>query len=97
MSGRDTPLAWDDYVRSLGLALQRQRLKIGLTQEELAHSAGITRSHYQQLEKGASRPGAPANPSLMTLVTLSSALGIELSVLLNGLENVDVVTGRRSA
>ncbi|MES1170003.1 MAG: helix-turn-helix transcriptional regulator, partial [Leifsonia sp.] len=53
-------------MRALGLALQRARHELGMTQEEVAHASGLTRSHYQQLEKGLSRPGVAANPSLLT-------------------------------
>jgi transcriptional regulator with XRE-family HTH domain len=97
MAARDVPLGWQSYVRSLGVGLQRRRQEAGLTQEQLAHAAGVTRSHYQQLEKGLSRAGVPANPSLLTLVALSAALGIEVVDLLGDLAPADIVTGRRSA
>ncbi len=84
---------WDDYVRELGISLARRRLELGLSQEELAHAAGITRSHYQQLEKGHSRPGRSANPSLRTLVSLSQVLGIPVSALLPS-EQPETAAGR---
>jgi transcriptional regulator with XRE-family HTH domain len=73
---------WATYVRDLGIELNRHRHRVGLTQECLAHAAGLTRYHYQQLEKGQSRPHAPANPSLKTLLALAQALGVSLEVLL---------------
>jgi transcriptional regulator with XRE-family HTH domain len=76
------PRDWDDYVRELGMTLHRRRLELGFSQEELAYAAGITRSHYQQLEKGHSRPDRSANPSLRTLVYLSQVLGLHVSDLL---------------
>jgi transcriptional regulator with XRE-family HTH domain len=82
MAENATPREWDDYVRELGITLARRRLELGLSQEELAHAAGLTRSHYQQLEKGHSRPGRSANPSLRTLVSLSQVLGIPVTGLL---------------
>lgn len=82
MPSAAAPRDWDDYVRELGITLQRRRLELGLSQEELAHAAGITRSHYQQLEKGHSRPDRSANPSLRTLVSLSQVLGLLVSDLL---------------
>ena len=84
MSPRDVPPDWDAYLRRLGIALQRERARNGLTQEAVAHAAGITRSHYQQLEKGLSRPGRVANPTLMTLVALSDVLDVPLEQLLQG-------------
>ncbi|HEU4849799.1 MAG TPA: helix-turn-helix transcriptional regulator [Terrimesophilobacter sp.] len=82
MTENSAPPEWDDYVRELGLTLARHRRDLGLSQEELAYAAGITRSHYQQLEKGYSRPGRPANPSLRTLVALAQVLGLTVSELL---------------
>ncbi len=84
MPRRSRPPQWDDYVRELGLTLQRRRLALALSQEEVAYTAGITRSHYQQLEKGRSRPGEAANPSLFTLASLADVLNVELVELLPG-------------
>ena len=69
-------------MRDLGVRLNRARHRAGLSQERLAHIAGLTRHHYQQLEKGESRPGRPANPSLRHVIALTQALGVELNDLL---------------
>lgn len=69
-----------DIERQLGDALGRRLLELrsarGLTQE--AHAAGIARNHYQLLERGINDRDkrSPANPTLSTLVGLSSALGM---------------------
>ncbi len=76
------PSSWEDYAKALGIELQRQRLAADLTQETLAHKAGITRTHYQQLERGFWKPGAPANPSVKHLAKLAQVLQIEIGVLL---------------
>lgn len=76
------PTSWEDYAKSLGIELQRHRIAAGLSQEALAHRAGITRTHYQQLERGYWKPDAPANPSLKLLARLTQALGVEIAVLL---------------
>lgn len=81
MSSR-SPSSWEDYAKALGIELQRQRIAVDLTQENLAHKAGITRTHYQQLERGYWKPGAPSNPSLKLLARLAQALGIEIATLL---------------
>jgi transcriptional regulator with XRE-family HTH domain len=73
---------WASYAQDLGLAIQRHRHAVGLTQEQVAYSAGLTRSHYQQLEKGLSSRNVPANPSLITLVALAQVLKIDVSELL---------------
>ncbi|HEU0206918.1 MAG TPA: helix-turn-helix transcriptional regulator [Pseudolysinimonas sp.] len=70
-------------MHAFGLALQRARHQLGMTQEDVAYASGLTRSHYQQLEKGLSRPGVPANPSLLTVTALARTLGLNPSDLLD--------------
>jgi transcriptional regulator with XRE-family HTH domain len=74
---------WDDYARHIGVRLHRRRVFLKLTQEEVAYAAGLTRSHYQLLERGLSRPDTSANPSLKTLVNLAEALDMDLVELLH--------------
>lgn len=62
-------------------ALRKER---GLTQNQLAHAAGIARNHYQLLEAGKSASGGVANPTLATMLAVSTALGISLDELLHG-------------
>jgi len=54
-----------DRLRSL-------RAAAGLSQEAVAHGAGLHRNHYQLLESGLSdrKKHTPANPRLSTLVAL---------------------------
>lgn len=79
---RRTSPTWDEFARELGLNLARARAAKGLSQERVAHMAGITGFTYQKYEKGESRPGQPMNPQLRTLVALSQALDIPLHELL---------------
>ena len=83
------PSSWEDYAKAVGIELQRQRIAADLTQENLAHNAGITRTHYQQLERGYWKPGAPSNPSLKNLARLAQALSIEIAVLLPTVAAID--------
>lgn len=76
------PRTWEEYARALGLELQRRRHDAGLTQEDLAHRAGLTRTHYQQIERGLWKPGHPANPSLKVLVRLAQVLAVRVGELL---------------
>jgi transcriptional regulator with XRE-family HTH domain len=73
------PTTWEAYARSLGVALQRARIERGLSQEVLAHLAGLTRTHYQQIERGWWRQGAPSNPSLRVVVRLAQALDVDVA------------------
>lgn len=62
----------------MGVALQRLRLERGLSQERLAHMAGISSYTYQKFEKGESKPGTPMNPRLFTLLSLAEVLEVSL-------------------
>lgn len=74
--------SWSAYARELGLNLNRHRTAKGLSQERVAHLAGIAGFTYQKFEKGESRPGTPMNPQLLTLVSLSQVLEVAIVDLL---------------
>ena len=81
-----TPELLDDLARtSLGLRLQRARIAKGLSQEALAHAAGISTYTYQKFEKGESCPGTPMNPRLRTLIALAVALDMQVEELVGGM------------
>lgn len=82
MPSSTVPSSWEEYAKALGIELQRRRIALDVTQENLAHRAGLTRTHYQQLERGFWKPGSPANPSLKMLVRLAQALQLEVAELL---------------
>ena len=70
----------------------RQRLLVlreraGLTQEQVAERAHLSRNHYQLLEAGLSDRAkrTPANPRLTTLADLAAALECSLADLVDGL------------
>lgn len=69
---------WARYTRDLGINLARAREAVGLSQERVAHAAGISTFTYRKLEKGESNPGTPANPRLRTLVALAEVLGTDI-------------------
>ncbi|WEV46048.1 helix-turn-helix transcriptional regulator [Bifidobacterium sp. ESL0690] len=80
---KNTPLgSWNNYVKELGLNLQRLRLERNLTQERVAYDAGLSRYTYQKFEKGESMPGTPANPSLHNIMAIAQVLGVSLQELL---------------
>lgn len=77
-----TPSVWVVYARELGHNIQRERARAGYTQDRVAYEAGLSRYTYQKLEKGESRPGTPANPTIKTLLAVAQVLGVELMDLL---------------
>ena len=60
-------------------AIYRHRLAAGLSQENLAYAAGLSRNHIQKLERGID---ALPNPTLRTLYGLADALGCRVVDLL---------------
>jgi len=86
-------LTWEAFARALGQEFQRARGTKGLSQERVAHMAGITGYTYQKLEKGESRPGSPLNPQLKTLIAVCQVLGLSPAELLAG-ELPDLTEGR---
>lgn len=85
--------SWDSYAKDLGIALQRARQRSGLSQEKVAHAAGISAYTYRKLEHGESNPGTPANPRLRTLAALAEILGVSLHDLVPS-DVVGVADGR---
>ncbi|TBN57248.1 XRE family transcriptional regulator [Glaciihabitans arcticus] len=82
MSASPVPDAeWAAYASALGQRLHRIRIERGLSQEDLAYAAGLSRYTYQKFEKGESRPGSPANPSLRNILAIASVLDVDLVVL----------------
>jgi transcriptional regulator with XRE-family HTH domain len=76
------PDAWESYAVEIGHRIQRIRVAAGLTQDAVAYRANLSRYTYQKYEKGESRPGTPANPSVRSLLAIAQALETDLPSLL---------------
>jgi transcriptional regulator with XRE-family HTH domain len=72
--------------KQLGVTLRRLRNATGLSQESLAHQAGITKNQLQLLEAGRSSgrkdETGPSNPTMSTLEGLAGVLGVPVSQIL---------------
>ena len=79
-----TDADWWEFARGLGVKLQRARLAKGMSQEAVAHAAGISTFTYQKFEKGESKPGTPMNPRLRTLLALAETLDVRVGELVEG-------------
>ncbi len=71
-----------DFSRELAHKLRLLRDASGLSQESVAHQAGISAYTYQKFEKGESKPGTPMNPRLFTLLALANVFDIDVRDLL---------------
>lgn len=79
-----TDADWWEFARALGVKLQRASLAKGMSQEAVAHAAGISTFTYQKFEKGESKPGTPMNPRLRTLLALADMLEVGVEELVKG-------------
>ncbi|WP_162605307.1 helix-turn-helix transcriptional regulator [Jiangella ureilytica] len=99
MPQRETPDDWPALARQLGQRVRqlreerkRQTEDRRFTQEGLAHEAGVSRNHVQNIENARNnsrgedgRPGV-GNPGVATLLAISRALEVEfLDLLPDGL------------
>ena len=75
-TGQDDRYA--DALRAFTRALRDERLRVGLSQVELAEKARLSVTMVQNLE----RPSYAGNPRLSTLLALAEALGVPVEALL---------------
>ena len=68
-------MATIDLKTLLGMAIKTRRASLGISQEELAHRAGLHRTYVSDLERGA------RNPSIESIEKLASALQISVAKL----------------
>ena len=69
-----------DPKKIFGETLRTERLKAGLSQEELAHRAILDRTYVSSCERGR------RNASLETIIRLANALNLPPSKLLSGFD-----------
>lgn len=68
-----------DLLREFGDRLRTARRQAGLSQEALAHEAGLHRTYIGSVERG------ERNIALLNILTLATVLDTDASTLLNGL------------
>lgn len=61
-----------EILREIGSLLRQARSAAGLTQEQVANLAGISRPRYRDIETGTSAP------RVTTLMNISRAIGLEM-------------------
>lgn len=70
-------IKYSKRLKVFGIHLKKLRQAKGLTQEELAHDAGISYNSINTIENG------KLNPTLATLMAIADTLKINLHELLN--------------
>lgn len=69
-----------DVKERFGFAVRIRREGLGLTQEDLAHAAGIHRTYLSDVERG------HRNVSLVNIEVLARALNVSMSELFQAVE-----------
>lgn len=69
----------DPHLDILGKRIRAKRLELGLSQEGLAHAAGLDRSYVGRIERG------EHNLTFVSLVRLARAMGCDVAALTVGL------------
>ena len=82
MDGLDRYTNPEQFSLKLANRLRSLRDERGLSQESVAHEAGISTYTYQKFEKGESKPGTPMNPRLYTLLALADVFEMDVRELL---------------
>lgn len=86
---RNLPPDWGEITIEFGRRIRRLREQRGMTQEDLAHAAGISRNQIQNVEAARSNvrdadgrpiPGS-SNPALDTIWAIARALDVEVTLL----------------
>src|ERR1700686_2447630 len=68
-------MATIDLKALLGMAIKTERSVLGISQEELAHRAGLHRTYLSDVERGA------RNPSIESIEKLARALELSVATL----------------
>ena len=79
---------WPRYGYTLAVNLRQLRLERGLTQEKLAHLAGMSRSSISNLERNESNQARSVDPTMSTIYRLSAALQVTPSELFPDVDEV---------
>lgn len=64
------------------MRLRQLRQEAGLSQEEVAYRANLSRFIYRQYESGESRPGQPMNPALRSIIAIAQVFEVSIETLL---------------
>ncbi|BDZ49870.1 hypothetical protein GCM10025867_21110 [Frondihabitans sucicola] len=73
------PQPTSEAARLFGERVRAERLRLGLSQDEVAHLAGMNVSNYGKIERGI------GNPVLHTIVRLGAVLGSDPAAFVTGI------------
>ena len=76
----------DPYLDILGKRIRAKRRELGMSQEGLAHEAGLDRSYVGRIERG------EHNLTFVSLVRIARAMGCDVAALTTG---IPTTTGKK--
>lgn len=82
MENPDSQIPPERFSANLADKLRNLREERKMSQESVAHQAGLSTYTYQKFEKGESKPGTPMNPRLFTLLALARVFDMDVRELL---------------
>ncbi|WPF66603.1 MULTISPECIES: helix-turn-helix transcriptional regulator [unclassified Corynebacterium] len=92
MSSDQNWVQWASYGHALARNLKDLRFMRGLSQQDLADLAGISRNQVSNLERNENTSTKSSDPVLSTVYKLARALQVPPAVLLPGVgHNVDII------
>jgi transcriptional regulator with XRE-family HTH domain len=80
VNGEGFAMATKSFLKSLGEEIRERRRKLDVSQEGLAHEAGLHRNVIGRLERGT------YNPSVLTLLSIAVELDVSMSELIGAAE-----------
>lgn len=75
-----------ELIENIAKNIKAERLKAGLSQNDLSKLLGVTSRYIQRIESH------PKNLSIKSLVKISKALGVEVTKLLGGNPELNFIT-----
>lgn len=75
-------------ARKLGDRIRAERIRIGITQMDFAHLAGMNVANVGRIERG------DGNPTLESIVRIAGVLDVPVTELVAGIDGGDVPAGR---
>ena len=66
-----------DRLKNIGINIKSERLRRGLSQEELAEKCDISRNSISLIETG------KINPTIIRVIDIATVLGVEIDSLVN--------------
>ena len=76
-----------NYLKNIGMQIRLERVRLSMSQEDLAYKSNLDRTYIGSIERG------KRNPSILNLVKISRSFNMSVSDLLKRVENLEENNG----